>query len=392
MVTPFILQIRGFDGGRDLMPRMVTLLVAAVCVAGCASLEATGEAQSSSVSESTTPNPEKDATATPIVGVEPAVADVTLAFGGDVHFERHVRDLLNEPRTASELPSQLRDADFAMVNLETAIAEGGAPIPGKPFTFRAPLAALAWLAGGGVDAVSIANNHGADYGSAGLAETLTAKASSPVRMVGVGENSAEAYAPLTVEVGGMQVAVLASSQLTDETTLMFAADEDGPGIAANHRTNDELVAVVKEAAAEHDATVVFLHWGTQYTTCPSGLQKATAQELSDAGADIVVGAHAHRPQGSGWLNDSTYVGYGLGNFVWWKTAEPDTQTGVLEVTLDGEAVAARAAGEPHGPVVANAQWTPMLIGADGIPREQDAETTARLIGVYEEAQACSGLS
>lgn len=373
------------------MRRMVVFLAAAMCVAGCASADMTRSVQSDGEPGSTSGASEATSGATLSEEGQPTVRDVTLAFGGDVHFERHVRDLLSSSGTAGQLPSQLREADFAMVNLETAITDGGAPIPGKPFTFRASPKALTWLADGGVDAVSIANNHGADYGSVGLADTLAARANSPVEMVGVGENAAQAYAPLTVEVGGMKVAVLASSQLTDETTLMFSADEDSPGIAANHRNNDALAAAVKNAAAQHDATVVFLHWGVQYTTCPSGLQKSTVQELSAAGADVVVGAHAHRPQGSGWASDGTYVGYGLGNFVWWKTAEPDTRTGVLEVTLDGEAVAARAAGKSHTPVVADAEWTPMLISQDGIPREPDAETSARLADSYADAVECSGL-
>ena len=60
-----------------------------------------------------------------------------------------------------------------MVNLETAIAVGGRP-EAKSFTFEAPPTAFTALADAGVDVATMANNHAADYGSAGLAQTLTA--------------------------------------------------------------------------------------------------------------------------------------------------------------------------------------------------------------------------
>ena len=99
---------------------------------------------------------------------------ITLAFAGDVHFERAARDLLVD---AGPLTAALRDtigrADFAMVNLETALGEGGAPLPGKAYAFRAPISSLDTLARAGVDAVSMANNHAADFGAGVFAQTLS---------------------------------------------------------------------------------------------------------------------------------------------------------------------------------------------------------------------------
>ena len=65
-----------------------------------------------------------------------------------------------------------------MVNLETAITEGGSPV-GKEYNFRAPAQAFEALRVAGVDVVTIANNHGVDYGPDGLADTLAAKAATP---------------------------------------------------------------------------------------------------------------------------------------------------------------------------------------------------------------------
>ena len=176
-------------------------------------------------------------TATPTTPTRQSSAppdQITLAFAGDVHFERAARALLAD---SSPLTTGLRDtigrADFAMVNLETALGEGGAPLPGKAYAFRAPVSSLDVLARAGVDAVSMANNHAADFGEAVFAQTLAARRGAPIPIVGVGRDEAEAFAPLRLDVQGVSVAVLASSQLREETSRDHAAGPAEPGIATN---------------------------------------------------------------------------------------------------------------------------------------------------------------
>ena len=79
---------------------------------------------------------------------------------------------------------------------------------------------------------------------------------------------------------------------------------------------------------------MFLHWGIETQTCPSPDQQQLARTLVDAGADIVVGGHAHRLQGGGRL-DAAFVGYGLGNFAFYARGGPGAQTGVVLVTATG---------------------------------------------------------
>ena len=88
-----------------------------------------------------------------------------------------------------------------MVNLESAITERGAPdakeleVPGERYWFRTSPTALDVLAAAGVDVVTVANNHGADYGPVGLRDTLRAAAHGPVAVVGVGRDRQAAFAP-----------------------------------------------------------------------------------------------------------------------------------------------------------------------------------------------------
>jgi len=125
--------------------------------------------------------------------------------------------------------------------------------------------------------------------------------------------------------------------------------------------------------------VVYLHWGTDYTGCPNPLQRRTARLMARAGADVVVGTHAHRVQGAGWLG-RTYVGYGLGNFVWWRrNNEVESRSGVLTLTVRGR----RVVGE---------RWTPMRVSKDGIPRVPSKRESTRLHRAWQRSRDCAGLA
>jgi poly-gamma-glutamate capsule biosynthesis protein CapA/YwtB (metallophosphatase superfamily) len=349
-----------------------------------------------SVTPSATPSPSQATpSATPAVtpsamaastATGPGDETLTLAFAGDVHFEEYLAPLARDPHGLDELRTTLGSADLSVVNLETALTERGTPI-GKEFHFRAPASALDTLAGAGVDAVSMANNHGADYGAVGLRDTLAARRTSPIPVVGIGADEDEAFAPATLEAKGLKIALFGASQVYEMTLASWSADEDSPGIASAAPLGP-LRRAVETAARSHDLVVVFMHWGLDYQQCQDGLSTSTAQALEAAGADVVVGGHSHRVNGAGWLG-RTYVAYGLGNFVWWRSREPDSRTGVLTLTVDVE----RARGQRSAtPAVTKARWTPMLVGADGIPREPGPAARQRLMGVWKQAAACSGLA
>lgn len=271
--------------------------------------------------------------------MEPA-GQFTMAFAGDVHFAERTATLLQRnPATAfGAAKPVLSGADLTMVNLETAIAVGGQP-EAKSFTFQAPPTALTALRDAGVDIATMANNHGADYGSAGLTQTMAAIRSSGFPVVGIGADAAQAYAPYYVTVNGVRIAVVAASQVQDETLAHFSAGAGSAGIANAYSAR--LLASVRAAKARADVVVAYIHWGTEYQSCPNGDQQSLANALAAAGVTAIIGTHAHVLQGAGWRPDGSYVAYGLGNYYWWRTFGNDQDdNGVLNLTFKDKRVVA----------------------------------------------------
>lgn len=260
--------------------------------------------------------------------------ELTFAFAGDVHFFERTAPLLNNPKTAfGSIASTLSGADYTVVNLETAITSRGTA-ESKTFHFRTSSTAFSALRSAGVDAVTLANNHVLDYGQVGFTDTLAAAEQAKFPYFGVGRDTLAAHTPMIADVKGVKVAFLGFSQV-HELASTWAATDTRPGIAMAFDV-PAAVAAVKAARQQADLVVVFNHWGEESNQCPIAEQKSFAKSIADAGADLIIGSHAHTLQGDGYLG-KTYVAYGMGNFLWYS-ASRSTDTGVLRVTVQGRSV------------------------------------------------------
>jgi hypothetical protein len=309
---------------------------------------------------------------------EPTGEPVTLAFGGDVHFEGAIESRLSaDPATTfGPIATVLRRADLAVVNLETAITERGTPAA-KDFTFRAPPTALTALKAAGVDVVTMANNHGEDFGLVGLRDSLAAAKAAKFPVVGVGANADEAYRAHQVTVKGQRIAVIGATQVLDSNlAAAWTAGEDKPGMASAYEEG-RLLAAVKAARASADTVIVDLHWGRELANCPIDRQRALAPKLIAAGADVVVGSHAHVLLGGGYLRGA-YVHYGLGNFVFYSRGGVTAQSGVLLLTTQGRAIT-------------NSRWVPATISG-GIPIPLTGQPATSAVSSWQSLRACTGLS
>jgi hypothetical protein len=303
---------------------------------------------------------------------------VSFAFGGDIHFEGDLRSrLLAAPESVlAPIAPVLSAPDVAVVNFESAVTERGTA-QGKQFVFRAPPVALTALASAGIDTASVANNHGLDYGAEGLEDTLAAEQVTGFDLIGIGHNAAEAYAPHRMEVNGQRIAAIAATQVLDEQFVStWSATDEQPGLASA-KDVDRLVAAVAAARVDSDTVVVFLHWGVEGQPCPSASQQTLAQQLVDAGADIVVGSHAHRQEGAGRLGNA-FVDYGLGNFVFYNESGASGVTGVLRVTATGRQIDSY-------------DWVPAQIRG-GVPQPLDGEPAERAVAAWNDLRGCTGLT
>jgi poly-gamma-glutamate synthesis protein (capsule biosynthesis protein) len=292
----------------------------------------------------------------------PPPPPLTLAFAGDVHFTGRTLALLDDPETAvGPFAPALRDADFAMVNLESAVTDRGAPEP-KTYHFRAPPTAYEALRAAGVDVISLANNHILDYGQVGLADTLESAEAAGMPYVGAGRDAAQATAPYLTPVGGVRLAVLGFSQV-HELADSWRATGSRPGVAMAFDA-DRAAAAVSRAAARADLVIVYMHWGREGQRCPTDEMRDFAELLAESGAGIVVGTHAHVLLAGGMLDDDTYVHWGLGNFVWYGDSH-STDTGVLTLTVrDG--------------AVTEAEFAPGTVSGTGQPVPVDGDARDRV--------------
>jgi poly-gamma-glutamate synthesis protein (capsule biosynthesis protein) len=325
-------------------------------------------------------------------GLGASAQPVTFAFAGDTQFPDQLDTTAGEVSSGTPLADQLEadpltvlsaiapvlsGADLAMVNLETAITERGEPVTGKNFHFRSPAATFTALTAAGVDVVNLANNHALDYGPVGMQDTFDAITSSKFPVVGIGHNASEAYKPYRTVIKGQRIAILSALDWLEPALIpTWSATDTQPGVAMSiDRTR--LLAAVRAVRPEVDTLVLFLHWGTEETHCASAEQEDLAKTLLEAGADIVVGSHAHRVFGAGRLG-SSFVAYGLGNFVYWREDGESGRSGVLLVTASGR----------H---VDQYSWVAARI-RHGIPVPDTGSAAAADVAEWENRRTCSGLS
>lgn len=306
------------------------------------------------------------------------VEPITLAFAGDINGEG-----LSKTDSAAAMAGRLApmkdllsSADITVANLETALTERGDREP-KQFTFRSPAGVLDGLKESGIDVVSMANNHGLDFGTVGLEDSIAAKRAAPIPVVGIGQNEDEAFAPARITVKGRTVAIIGATQVLDASMLeRWTAGPTQAGLASAKRV-DRLLEEVRRAKAQGDIVVVFLHWGTETHTCPNPAQEELAQQLSDAGVDLAVGGHAHRVLGGGYLG-KTLVHFGLGNFGFASRSAASANTGVLTVTVGANGVT-------------DHQWHPGRIEGS-TPAPLQGEAAAKASAAWDELRSCTNLS
>lgn len=252
------------------------------------------------------------------------VRPLVLAAVGDVNLDHpHKPD-----HPWRDVAPVLRRADVAVANLESAVSTRGIAVAGKDYAFRGTPAALRAVGRAGIDAVSLANNHSLDYGRYAFLDTLRIAHDAGIAVVGGGLNLGYARRPAIFTAGGLRVALLAFS---DVRPLGFDA---GPALPGAVPAFPELMDPdIRAARKRADVVVVYFHWGEELATEPDDRQRRLAQLALDAGATVVLGAHAHVLQAVERPDSRRLVAWGLGNFVFPSFSPETKDTGILQVHL-----------------------------------------------------------
>jgi poly-gamma-glutamate synthesis protein (capsule biosynthesis protein) len=262
--------------------------------------------------------------------VTTASSDLRLLLLGDLILDEPDPDALFAP--SAEL---LRSADVLVGQVEVPHSRRGAvhstDVPARP-SDPEHLRALERV---GLHVATLAGNHIADAGPEGIEDTVAGLRALGIETAGAGPSLREAREPAIVEAKGRRVGVLSFNCVGPregwarpskagcayvEVLTHYELDHAGPGGPPRiftFATPESLAAMREDIAALRarvDVVVVALHKGLGHVRAALAMyEPVLARAAVDAGADVVVGHHAHVLRGIE-LHAGKPIFHGLGNF------------------------------------------------------------------------------
>jgi len=221
----------------------------------------------------------------------------------------------------------LKTFDIVFANLEGTASDKGKNV-GSIYSFHMDPAVIPVLKDTGINVLSVANNHVADWGINAYTDTLSRLKESGILYAGGGQNKTEAEMPAIIEKNGMKVGFLGFSDVGPD---YMQAGEIKAGILS---TKDPIFdEIIKNAAGQVDYLIVSFHFGEEYEPIHNARQEYLAHEAIDDGAKIIIGAHPHVVEDFEVYKKS-YIAYSLGNFIFDQSwSEPTMQGMLLEIKL-----------------------------------------------------------
>ncbi len=223
-----------------------------------------------------------------------------------------------------------READLAVVNLETTLSrEGG--YSGYP-CFCSPAEVAYAMRYMGIDVALLANNHCLDRGAAGVRRTADILDECDIERMGVFRDSAD-YNKNNIKYltrGGVRLAMLNYTYGTNGIPTPKGVVVNRLDTVAMKR---DLCSICPDSV---DCVVAFVHWGNEYERRPNRNQRQLAEWMKRHGVDIIIGSHPHVVQPYEQDDEGKIVAYSLGNFI--SNQRKRYTDGGLMVTIDIEEV------------------------------------------------------
>ena len=228
------------------------------------------------------------------------------------------------------LGDTLQTFDYSLANLETTFGGDDFVYQGWPL-FNCPDPFADALVEAGYDMLLTANNHCYDTLMTGLTRTLEVSREKGLDTLGTRLTQEEDRYSL-VEVNGIRLGMICYTYTTSMSGSQPRLNGNTPveepelvnyfsygALDTFYSQVEQILGELEAAGAE--ATVLYIHWGTEYEISQNADQQAIAQKLCDLGIDVIVGGHPHVVQPMELLtstadpNQKTVCIYSLGNAV-----------------------------------------------------------------------------
>ena len=209
------------------------------------------------------------------------------------------------------------DADLAVANLETTLCstDNGYSYSGYP-NFNCPDALVDGAKDAGFDILLNASNHSYDTSSVGMHRTMQVIQDKGLIPLGIVENAEDKHY-IVEEVNGINIGMICYTYETDSNADRVALNglpvkaDDAPLINCfDYNALDTFYAELRTRLEEMkadgaEATVLYLHWGTEYQLQANETQKKMAQKICDLGVDVLIGGHPHVVQPMDLISSTT---------------------------------------------------------------------------------------
>jgi len=235
----------------------------------------------------------------------------------------------NYDKMFEPVKAHLELADIKITNQETIFGGNHLGFTGFPF-FNSPTEIGDGIAKAGFNVVLHASNHSADQGIKGIYHCLDFWEKYPeVLVTGIFKNANEKNQDIgLIEVDGVTFAILNYTYSPNLSALpkdiqghlaMLCDWNESDGMIDFKNLHPDVLVDITTAEEMADVVVVCPHWGTEYTFVPSSYQQKFAKQMTEAGADLIIGTHPHVIQPVEWIKadngNKALCYYSLGNYV-----------------------------------------------------------------------------
>lgn len=224
----------------------------------------------------------------------------------------------------------MTDTDIMVINSEFTISDRGEKMPNKYYTFRASPKRIPIYNEMGADLLTLANNHVYDFGKDAFYDMLDSLNEYKIPYIGAGKNIDEAKKPYYFVLNGYKIAFINATRAEKYILTPEATENDG-GVFRCYDPEPlkELISEVKKGS---DYVITLIHWGKEDSHELEQVQIDTSKIYIDAGADVIVGTHAHVLQGIDYYNHKPII-YNLGDFIF---NDETKDTGIFQIKLNDD--------------------------------------------------------